>query len=175
MYSPKQLSFARLDQLMPAEFRPIETISDRLRDENDVILNRRASAFAEFATRVEQLEQWIDNVSTTTLEQYRARFRAFVSALMSDTKCYVRQDRPLGESVTMVTESTQALKLAPAISESCAATIFVPEHSLALIGHDEFGCHLMVLRSEPASLSWINTHATKAALIVLRHPKRVNR
>ena len=159
---------ARLNEAMPAELRPVESLYQALRDESSTVAWTRISAFSRYATSPEDLVEWIDNVPEDTLEGYRSRFRLFLTSLARAEKCYACLRRPGPRDTAFVLEAGAAAGLAAALSEEGDADVFIPKRGVALLGDNDFGCTLAYVGR--GDREWVERCASEAGLYSVSPP-----
>lgn len=146
--TPAVLGLEQLNELMPAEMRPVNGLHRQMRG-NLGLGWSRISAFSRYALSFDDLTEWIDKASGDTLESYRARFRHFIASLARAEACYEYRRRPSKSRIAarIDAESADLTSLAAALSEEDGVDIYIPGQGIALLGHDEFGCNLLYVEA----------------------------
>ena len=132
----------------------------------------RISAFPKFATTYEELVEWIDQAAPEMLETYRQRFRDLLNSIASERSTFVhrrRYARP-GKALQIQPHQENLASLLAEWVEEDAADVYVPEASVAIVGHDDFGCNCYYDLSTSAAEDWIRGKVAAAGLFCVQHP-----
>lgn len=174
---PGNLLLKQLNELMPAEMRPVTGLHSRLRRDDHRLGWSRISAFPRFALSFDDLTEWIGKASGDTLESYRARFRHFIASLARAEACYEYRRRPSKSRIAarIDAESADLTSLAAALSEEDGVDIYIPGQGIALLGHDEFGCNLLYVEANHQGRDWLVLEVTNARLYSVRPDNNATR